>query len=124
MGDILEAIQNLSIGLSDRIARLAAERGWGSKPYSWISADRERFFQIVATTIAFPGGHYASFTPRAEATGSTWFIDVRRTDGRERPSWSGGLRVAKGEKGWAVMGDGGTLTDPQLAALLEDLANG
>src|SRR5690242_16345363 len=122
MGDILDAIQTLSIQLSERIGRLAKSRGWAAKPYSWISAEGERFYQIVATTVSFPGGFHASFTPRAEATSSTWFIDIRRTDGRERQAWANGLRVSKGEKGWVVLGDGGPFSDEQLGELLEELA--
>src|SRR5262245_32194242 len=123
MGDILEAIQNLSIGLSERIGRLSRAHGWAHKGYSWICADRDRFFQIVATTVSFPGGFHASFTPRNEATGNTWFIDIRRTDGRVRDAWARGLRVSKAEKGWAILGDAGPLNDEYLAQLLEELAS-
>lgn len=121
MRDILEAIQTLSIQLSDRVGRLAAARGWAHKPYSWICAEGERFFQIVATTVSFPGGFYASFTPRAEAQGGRWYIDIRRTDGRERQAWQNGLRVEKADKGFALLGDAGPVTDDVLGELLDEL---
>lgn len=121
MSDLLEAIQTLSIQLSDRIGRLTAARGWAHKPYSWICAEGERFYQIVATTVSFPGGFHASFTPRAEAQGGSWIIDVRRTDGRERQAWANGLRVSKAERGFALLGDGGPLSDEALGELLDEL---
>lgn len=121
MKDLLEAIQALSIQLSERIGRVAASRGWAHKPYSWISAEGDRFFQIVATTVSFPGGFHASFTPRHEATGGSWFIDIRRTDGRERQSWANGLRVAKADRGFALLGDAGPISDDQLGELIDEL---
>src|SRR5256885_2246199 len=73
MTDIYEAIERLSAELSMRVAKIAGERGWPHKPYSWVIAREDsRFFMVVATTVSLPDGRYASFTPRTEPLGTTW----------------------------------------------------
>src|SRR6185295_16495645 len=103
MNDIYEAMERLSAELSARVGKLAGDRGWSHKPYSWVLArDDARFFMVVATTVSLPGGGYASFTPRAEPADTGWTIDVRRTDGVAREPWSRGLTIAKSSKGFAL----------------------
>ena len=122
MNDVYEAIERLSAELSSRIGRLAGERGWGYKPYSWmIARDDERFFMIVATTVSLPGGRYASFSPQAEPMGTSWRIDVRRTDGAERELWARGLTVMKSGNGFALYDGSGAVSDDALAAIVTDL---
>ena len=122
MNDIYDAIERYSADLSLRVARLAASRGWANKPYSWmLKASDSKFIMVVASTVSFPGGYYASFTPQNEPSGDSWSIDVRRTDAVAR-EWADGLRVTKAEKGFVLLHQSGVLSDEALATLLDELA--
>src|SRR5690242_8540129 len=105
MKDIFEAIEQLSALLSFRIENLARSRGWATKPYSWLVAPSEgKLIIVVATTVFLPEGAAASFTPRAEPVdgGTSWVIDVRRTDAVVRDAWSDGLSVMKNDRKYAL----------------------
>ena len=121
MNDIYDAIERLSAELSLRIGRMASDRGWANKPYSWmLKASDAKFVMVVASTVSFPTGFYASFTPQNEPLGESWPIDVRRTDGTAR-EWAS-LRVTRGDTGFALNDQKGAVSDDTLAALLDDLA--
>ena len=120
--DVWDAIERLSADLSLRIERIAGGMQLGTKPYSYIVANNIKTIIIVSTTVSFPSGHYASFSPRPEPTGDTWQIDVRRTDGVERGGWTGGLYVMKGSKGYDLLREGSPISDDALAQMIYELA--
>lgn len=124
MKDIFEAVEQLSALLSFRIENLARSRGWATKPYSWlVSPSDGKLVIVVATTVYLPEGLSASFTPRAEPTtgGSTWQIDVRRTDSVVRPQWANGLAIVKQDQKFVLWNGQGVLSDDNLSSMMEDL---
>lgn len=126
MRDIYEAIEQLSALLSFRIENVARERGWATRPYSWLLAPNpEKLCIVVATTLYLPEGVAASFTPRSSPAdgGGVWQIDVKRTDSVVRDSWSDGLSVTRNEKKWVLWCRSVALTDQALAVILDDLGH-
>lgn len=122
MNDVFDAVERLSAELSQRIGRLSQVRGWGHKPFTWMVANGDKPILLVNTTLTFPGGFYAAFTPRVEPSGNVWAIDVRRTDGVARAGWAAGLIIMKTPAGWVLSRGAGALDDDQLASMLDDLA--
>ena len=124
MKDIYEAVEKLSAVLAFSVERVASNKGWAAKPYSlMIAPTPDRLVMVVSTTVLLPGAMSACFTPRYEPQtgGRTWGIDVRRTDGVARETWSDGLTISRNEGRFVIMHGAIALSNESLDLLLEDL---
>jgi len=121
--DIFEAMEKLSAGLSFTIQRVAAKKGWASKPYSvMLAPSPERTIIVVSTSVALPLFRSAAIMPHYEPeNGQAWQFQVRRTDGVVRESWAGGLMLTKSGGSYEILYGAIALTDESLDMMLDDL---
>ena len=123
MRDLFAAIEQLSALLAMRIERAAHKRGWPCRSSSRaLGLGPGRQVHLISLTVSLPQGVAASFTPRPEPEGDRWHIDVRRSDGVLRRSWSEGLHVGKNDERFLLRYSGGLLTDEAVLTILDDLA--
>ena len=123
MRDLFEAIEQLSALLAMRLEKAARRRGWASKAASRTTApERGRLTHLVSTTLNLPQGLAATFVPRPEPDGDSWFIDIRRTDGVMRRSWADGLRVTRLGPNFALCQLAAPLSDEAVESMYDELA--
>lgn len=127
MRDLYDAIEQLSLMLSLRVARMAERKGWASKgsPFAICPAPG-RTVQLTVTLVHLPLGAALLMTPRerpeaAGEEGEAWVIDLRRSGAVLASSWDEGLRVHREGNGWGLHFHGALLSDEAIAALLDEI---
>ena len=124
MTNSYEAIETLSAELFQRVKRLAGDKGWGARSYTWqLILPEKHFHSVTATTVHLPQGRGVTFLPRPEPAGETWPIDIRRTDGVVRERWANPLRAMKSGDSWVLWYRSAAVKDEELAAILDDIGN-
>lgn len=116
-----DAVERLTAFLSFRIEKVAKARCWAVH-FTAYGANPELglVLQLYSTMVHLPRGCFVTFMPRplAEEGGEVWHIDIRRSDGVVRPSWAGGVRIAKrGDDYDLLLGDR-PLTEQDLATMM------
>ena len=128
MGDIFEAIEQLSVVLSLRLENTVRKRGWAGKPQTerFEVTGPDRSVYPVRVSLSLPLGNHAVFAPEESpnAEQTSWRIQLRRSDGVIRKSWSDGLRVGigTGDGGYQIYIRDEPLTEPLFRRLLDELA--
>src|SRR5688572_13577260 len=114
MRDLFEAIEQLSLLLSLRVARRAERKGWASKGTPFVTCPTPgRLLQLTVTLVHLPLGAAALFVPReaAEPGGEAWAIELRRTGSVLPESWSSGLCVERDGAHFGLRFHGALLSD-------------
>jgi hypothetical protein len=126
MRDIYEAIEKLTVVLALRIENAVRKRGWANKPVL------ERFDVAAPGRLAYPTrialplplGNRVTFSP-AEAPSddkSSWKIQLKRSDGVTRHSWSDGLHVRQVDGGYQMFVRDEVLSEVQFKQILDELS--
>jgi hypothetical protein len=126
ISDIYEAVEKLSTVLLLRIENAVRKRGWAGKPHTeHFEVDAPgRQIHPVRISLAMPLGHVVSWLPD-EAPGedqASWRIQIRRSDGVNRMSWSDGLHVRKVDTGYQIFVRDKVLSEVLFNRVLDELA--
>jgi hypothetical protein len=126
MGDIFEAIEQLSVVLSLRLENTVRKRGWAGRPIVERFEVRgpERSVFPVRIAVTAPLSHSITFVPADQPSEDcqSWAIAVKRSDGVIRRSFSDGLTVRKVENGHQMFVRHEVLSEPKFRQVIEDLA--
>lgn len=126
MRDIFEAIEKLSVVLGLRLENAVRKRGWAGKPVNQRveAAGPDRSIYVQRIEVALPRGTRALFVPdpAPSADGTSWGIQIRRSDSVVRKSWKDGLRVRPVDGGYQLFLRDEPLAEPLFRQILDELA--
>ncbi len=129
MRDLYEAIEKLTVLLALRIQNTVRKRGWAEKPKTSrfeVRDPNERAHYPTRIELPMSLGHQVSFVPADAPSedGQSWNIQIRRSDGVLRRSFSDGIQVRKVENGYQLFIRDEVLDDSRFRSLFDDLATG
>jgi hypothetical protein len=127
MRDIYEAIEKLTTVLSLRIDNAVRKRGWAAKPeISRIEVKSpSRLIYPLCIGLSMPLGQRVSFLPAEKPSEDqqSWAIQIQRSDGVIRHSWSDGLLVRKVDNGYQLFIRDEIMDENLFKKLLDELSS-
>jgi hypothetical protein len=129
MSELHVAAQRLTLQLANRMEPLLAMRGIAARTYVKHAVDPAHV-ELVTVSFDLPGGEGGAVLlprDRAEPGDECWVVDVKRTDGLCRDSWSGGIVIQPREpkkrgSSYALWLNDSVAGDRALQGLIDELA--
>jgi len=126
MHDIYEAIEKLTTVLSLRLDNAVRKRGWAAKPETArfeVDAPGRAIYPLNIG-ITMPLGQRVNFQPDEKPTANPpgWKIQIKRSDGVLRQSWSDGLHVRPVDNGYQLFVRDELLTESRFNKILDELS--
>ncbi len=126
MQDIYEAIEKLTVILSLRIDNAVRKRGWAAKPEvsRFEVTGPSRAIYPLRIGLSMPLGQQVSFLPEEKPSEDqqSWQINIQRSDGVSRHSWSDGFSVRKVDTGYQIFVRDELLDEPRFKKILDEMS--